>query len=82
MLWLMTMGRRLNGVYAAFMLVAFMMGVAGALQAPTLSLFLSREVGAQPFWVGLFYTVKRHRRDRWLACGWPSAPIAAATGGG
>ncbi len=57
MLWLMTMGRRLNGIYAAFMLVAFMMGVAGALQAPTLSLFLSREVGAQPFWVGLFYTV-------------------------
>ena len=57
MLWIMAMGRRLNGVYAAFMLVAFMMGVAGALQAPTLSLFLSREVGAQPFWVGLFYTV-------------------------
>ena len=57
MRWLMTMGRRLNGGYAAFMLVAFMMGVAGALQAPTLSLFLSREVGAQPFWVGLFYTV-------------------------
>jgi SET family sugar efflux transporter-like MFS transporter len=57
MLWLMTMGRRLNGVYAAFMLVAFMMGIAGALQAPTLSLFLSREVGAPPFWVGLFYTV-------------------------
>lgn len=57
MLWLIAMGRRLNGVYAAFMLVAFMMGVAGALQAPTLSLFLSREVGAQPFWVGLFYTV-------------------------
>ncbi|XTZ37724.1 sugar efflux transporter [Salmonella enterica] len=57
MLWLMTMGRRLSGVYVAFMVVAFMMGVAGALQAPTLSLFLSREVGAQPFWVGLFYTV-------------------------
>ncbi|EFR5475745.1 MFS transporter [Salmonella enterica] len=56
MLWIMTMGRRLNGIYAAFMLVAFMMGVAGALQAPTLSLFLRREVGAQPFWVGLFYT--------------------------
>ena len=54
MLWIMTMGRRLNGVYAAFMLVAFMMGVAGALQAPTLSLFLSREVGAQPFWSGCF----------------------------
>ncbi len=51
------MARRMNGIYAAFMLVAFMMGVAGALQAPTLSLFLSREVGAQPFWIGLFYTV-------------------------
>lgn len=57
MIWIMTMARRMNGVYAAFMLVAFMMGVAGALQAPTLSLLLSREVGAQPFWIGLFYTV-------------------------
>ena len=57
MIWIMTMARRMNGVYAAFMLVAFMMGVAGALQAPTLGLFLSREVGAQPFWIGLFYTV-------------------------
>ncbi|EEC7489170.1 sugar efflux transporter SetA [Escherichia coli] len=57
MIWIMTMARRMNGVYAAFMLVAFMMGAAGALQAPTLSLFLSREVGAQPFWIGLFYTV-------------------------
>ncbi|EES6968920.1 sugar efflux transporter SetA [Escherichia coli] len=57
MIWIMTMARRMNGVYAAFMLVAFMMGMAGALQAPTLSLFLSREVGAQPFWIGLFYTV-------------------------
>lgn len=57
MIWIMTMARRMNGVYAAFMLVAFMMGVAGALQAPTLSLFLSREAGAQPFWIGLFYTV-------------------------
>ena len=57
MIWIMTMARRMNGVYAAFMLVAFMMGVAGALQAPTLSLFLSREVGAQPFWIGLFYPV-------------------------
>ncbi|EFH2928103.1 sugar efflux transporter SetA [Escherichia coli] len=57
MIWIMTVARRMNGVYAAFMLVAFMMGVAGALQAPTLSLFLSREVGAQPFWIGLFYTV-------------------------
>lgn len=29
MIWIMTMARRMNGVYAAFMLVAFMMGVAG-----------------------------------------------------
>lgn len=57
MIWIMTMARSMNGVYAAFMLVAFMMGVVRALQAPTLSLFLSREVGAQPFWIGLFYTV-------------------------
>jgi len=57
MLWLATMGRRLNGVYASFMLVAFMIGIAGALQAPTLSLFLSREVGVEHFWIGLFYTI-------------------------
>lgn len=57
MLWFLTRGRRLNPVYAAFMIVAFMMGIAGALQAPTLSLFLTREVQVRPFWVGLFYTV-------------------------
>lgn len=57
MIWFLTKGRRLNPVYATFMIVAFMMGIAGALQAPTLSLFLSREVEVRPFWVGLFYTV-------------------------
>lgn len=57
MIWFLTKGRRLNPVYAAFMIVAFMMGIAGALQAPTLSLFLSREVEVRPFWVGMFYTV-------------------------
>ncbi|TNV20949.1 MFS transporter [Buttiauxella sp. B2] len=57
MAWFLTKGRRLNPVYAAFMAVAFMMGIAGALQAPTLSLFLTREVQVRPFWVGLFYTV-------------------------
>lgn len=30
MIWIMTMARRMNGVYAAFMLVAFMMGYWGA----------------------------------------------------
>jgi SET family sugar efflux transporter-like MFS transporter len=57
MAWFLTKRRRLNPVYAAFMIVAFMMGIAGALQAPTLSLFLTREVQVRPFWVGLFYTV-------------------------
>ncbi|ERK12401.1 putative transport protein [Pantoea sp. AS-PWVM4] len=47
----------LNPVYLAFMAVSFMVGVAGALQAPTLSLFLTREVQVRPFWVGLFFTV-------------------------
>jgi len=49
--------RRLNPVYFAFMAVSFMVGVAGALQAPTLSLFLTREVAVRLFWVGMFYTV-------------------------
>lgn len=57
MFWLITFIRRINAVYAAFMAVAFMMGIAGALQAPTLSLFLTREVVVTPFWVGLFYTI-------------------------
>ena len=74
MLWLMTMGRRLNGVYAAFMLVAFMMGVAGALQAPTLSLFLSREVGAQTVLGGPVLYQKRHRRH-------PAGPVAGQAPG-
>lgn len=54
---LLTPRRRINPVYVAFMAVSFMVGVAGALQAPTLSLFLTREVHVSPFWVGLFYTI-------------------------
>lgn len=41
---------------SAFLIIAFLSGIAGALQLPTLSLFLSTEVRAQPFMVGLFYT--------------------------
>jgi len=41
---------------AAFLVVAFLTGIAGALQTPTLSLFLSTEVHARPFMVGLFFT--------------------------
>ncbi|PLR52354.1 sugar efflux transporter [Chimaeribacter arupi] len=49
--------RRLPDVTSvAFLLVAFLTGIAGALQTPTLSLFLSTEVHARPFMVGLFYT--------------------------
>ena len=51
------MKSRVNPVYLAFMVTSFMIGVAGALQAPTLSLFLTREVQARPFWVGLFFTL-------------------------
>lgn len=77
MLWLMTMGRRLNGVYAAFMLVAFMMGVAGALQAPTLSLFLSREVGRSRFgWA--CSTPSTPLPGSSSACGWRNDPTARA----
>lgn len=77
MLWLMTMGRRLNGVYAAFMLVAFMMGVAGALQAPTLSLFLSREVGRSRFgWA--CSTPSTPLPGSSSACGWRNDPTAVA----
>ena len=41
----------------AFLVVAFISGLAGALQTPTLSLFLSSEVHVRPFMVGLFFTV-------------------------
>ncbi|CNH83492.1 sugar efflux transporter [Yersinia pekkanenii] len=53
----LTFSRRINPVFLAFFVVAFLSGIAGALQAPTLSLFLSTEVKVRPLWVGLFYTV-------------------------
>lgn len=40
----------------AFLVVAFLTGIAGALQTPTLSLFLSSEVNVRPTMVGLFFT--------------------------
>ncbi|MFE8104314.1 sugar efflux transporter [Brenneria goodwinii] len=40
----------------AFLVIAFLTGIAGALQLPTLSLFLSNEVLVRPFLVGMFYT--------------------------
>jgi len=41
---------------SAFLIIAFLTGIAGALQTPTLSLFLSTEVKVSPFMVGLFFT--------------------------
>lgn len=40
----------------AFLFVAFLTGIAGALQTPTLSLFLTTEVQTRPILVGLFFT--------------------------
>ncbi|STK48658.1 sugar efflux transporter B [Escherichia coli] len=38
----------------AFLIVAFLTGIAGALQTPTLSIFLTDEVHARPAMVGFF----------------------------
>lgn len=46
-----------NTVFLFFMLVTFFVSIAGALQTPTLSLFLSKALQASPFMVGLFFTV-------------------------
>ncbi|MGX4124616.1 sugar efflux transporter SetB [Escherichia coli] len=40
----------------AFLIVAFLTGIAGALQIPTLSIFLTDEVHARPAMVGFFFT--------------------------
>ncbi|WDB47800.1 sugar efflux transporter [Escherichia albertii] len=41
---------------AAFLIVAFLTGIAGALQTPTLSIFLADELKARPIMVGFFFT--------------------------
>ncbi|EFE4249044.1 sugar efflux transporter SetB [Escherichia coli] len=40
----------------AFLIVSFLTGIAGALQTPTLSIFLTDEVHARPAMVGFFFT--------------------------
>ncbi|HCX5586475.1 TPA: sugar efflux transporter SetB [Escherichia coli] len=40
----------------AFLIVAFLTGIAGALQTPTLSIFLTDEAHARPAMVGFFFT--------------------------
>ena len=49
--------RKSGVVFGAFLVTTFIIGVAGALQSPTLSRFLSFEVGADPRLVGAFYSV-------------------------
>ncbi|WP_110877197.1 sugar efflux transporter SetB [Franconibacter helveticus] len=48
--------RSLDAASASFLIVAFLTGIAGALQTPTLSLFLTEEVHARPAMVGFFFT--------------------------
>jgi SET family sugar efflux transporter-like MFS transporter len=47
----------MNSIRLTFMVVAFFSGIAGALQIPTLSLFLTTEVQVTSLWVGFFYAV-------------------------
>lgn len=50
--------RHLKGViFIAFLFTTFIIGIAGALQSPTLSRFLSFEVNVDPILVGIFYSV-------------------------
>lgn len=48
--------RSLDFTSTSFLIVAFLTGIAGALQTPTLSLFLSNEVHVRPAMVGFFFT--------------------------
>nr|WP_196793370.1 MFS transporter [Pasteurella bettyae] len=48
--------RPVNVVAFAFLLMAFLTGIASSFQIPTLSLFLSQEIHVSPFMVGMFYT--------------------------
>ena len=49
--------RRSSVIFAAFLFNTFIIGIAGALQSPTLSLFLSKEVNVEPSLVGLFFSI-------------------------
>lgn len=45
-----------NPTFFTFLLITFLFGIAGSLQASTLSRFLTTEVKVRPLLVGLFYT--------------------------
>ena len=61
----------------AFLIVAFLTGIAGALQTPTLSLFLTNEVHARPAMVGFFFTGSAII-GIWSASFWPGVPTEKA----
>lgn len=44
-------------IFIAFLFTTFIIGIAGALQSPTLSRFLTFEVKVDPILVGIFYSV-------------------------
>ncbi|WP_392562551.1 MFS transporter [Orbus sturtevantii] len=44
-------------IFTAFLISTFITGIAGALQSPTLSRFLSDEIKAAPILVGTFYSI-------------------------
>ncbi|OOH91250.1 MFS transporter [Pasteurellaceae bacterium 15-036681] len=49
--------RLLTSASAAFLIVIFMTGLAGALRIPALTVFLHNEVTSDPMMVGLFYSI-------------------------
>lgn len=49
--------RLLSSASAAFLMVIFMTGLAGALRVPALSVFLHQEVTNDPLMVGMFYSI-------------------------
>ncbi|MBV6523912.1 sugar efflux transporter [Ursidibacter maritimus] len=49
--------RLLTSASAAFLIVIFMTGLAGALRIPALTVYLHKEVTSDPMMVGLFYSV-------------------------
>lgn len=44
-------------ILGSFLVAAFIIGIAGALQAPTLSRYLAEDVKVNPYQLGLFYSI-------------------------
>lgn len=44
-------------ILSSFLVAAFIIGIAGALQAPTLSRYLAEDVKVNPYQIGLFYSI-------------------------